>query len=382
MDAPHFNNELLLRSWHICLEVLSPNELEIAKKLLSYYDGKNFHVSSVYSSPPPDDPDIRFSQFTRKVLDFVNIGFHVTYAADALRSLVDDRRILNGVAMLAVLGCDLAMVPMYRQQVTTNHALTSRSIVEMLLRGTMDPSRLGNILNAIRMHHEDVDNNSRDFTIVCSLVRKAHQLARVKQIHEIDPDCTDEIAAWRKFKLPQYIPAKQSWYKHADSSTSMDFSWFEHETFTRELIPLINRTRPDEFIHLTKKEVALVSVETLLKIFRKIALEKGWKEILIYEGEQSERWRIVTLLTERFLSRSLLAEEYLGKDGRLGRFYVEYASGKTWTPKLIPFRLERIVSEWSIIPKNMPAWAMIKRISPPRNSTNSSDNAGWEDTEW
>ncbi|MBT0666431.1 HD domain-containing protein [Geobacter pelophilus] len=381
MDSPNFTINQLRECWDRYLRYLPPMERGIASKLLFMYDGARFYSPAVFTSPPEEDPDLRFTPFTRAGFESVPLGQHVVYAVEALARLLPASELMYSSAMLATLCCDLGKIPGIVDRLVDNHAIYGMVLSDRYyLKGLGDTLR-ENVLNAILLHHANVNSNTKDSTILCDLVRKVHQMATLTAIRELSMDLTSLIATWRRFKAEPFIHPRREWYRYVESTTPIDFSWLDPQLFLAELAPLINRTLPDEFVYLTKDDVALVSVDTFLKIVRKMALDQCWMDILVFEADHLERWRMVTLIIERFLGASdVIAIGLLGKDHRLARFDVGYRSGKRLKAKLIPINVATLgTKRLDALRKGKPAWA---RVTACRKITEKeAESVGWRDDE-
>ena len=357
-----FSQPDLQAFWATHVSNFSSQDSELALRILSHYDGQAFNVPAYLLIPDKEDPESYYPEYTREAFSFFGLGTHILYAAEALSRLTRGRSITFNMAILAIIGADIALCQTYRDRIIGSHANAGEVIMRQLFGGAhqlMYSKKYEIILNAIRYHHDEV-NNSPEFQ-VCSIVRQSFIQARVRELYDAPIDLLPLVARWRGFKSKLYRPERKTAHQfYVESSTRVDLSWLFDEMIADELRPLVNLTLPGEFIYLSRKEVLFVEVDMLFKILRKICLQNNWRQILVCEIDLAERWRLINSVVEKFMD-SIIAVEYLTRSKRIASYTFENHHGIKRELKLIPFRARQLF-DIEKLPKDRPAYASFRNF--------------------
>lgn len=336
---------------------------KIVRELLNILDREGDCPSVVNTF---NDDEGKLPKDVYDILARTSLLQHTLNVAEKMIGLLGGSGPFISKAVITALAHDLGKIPSHRKLYATgDHPLVSIGLLNQIeaFNALTDKDK-DEIFKAIKDHHR----NSDEF--LCQKLKEADQAARRKELAENSKNIVRDAAVEshteeplpesvsleepddspkESYIIPHFISEQDEGTKKRPSDTDIfgssvkpekekfniteqDIPWFDPDEFLAEIKPYINRlnggrwdafSMPDGYVY--------VQVKVLWEVAKKIARQKGHKEVLLGDADEGIRRNILFSITSRLrtdkdaIARGLIKDEFFGAP-----FVVKMSDGKQY----------------------------------------------------
>ncbi len=347
--------------------------MEICYQLLRMLEEEDPCLSVVN---PSNDVEASWDTNTYNMLGRTTLLDHSLHVGEQTISLLVNAGAHHVIpdALVAALGHDIGKLPTNRPHLYSlgEHPLAAgRVLAEIKLFGEL--ARKEEISKAIKHHH------MRPEGLIGKTLKKADQKARQMELEDAvnQQKLQAELGEETIQETPPFPAAENNLARQADADiyngdekaasrgkTSPKAikqinisSWFEPESFLKELKPYINRLEGRRFMAFSMPEgYVFFQLKVIEEVTRKLAGKAGAMDIATMADKDKSMQKVLFSVVEQFrsghdlIARDLINDQYFG-----GYFTVKMQSGKTMKGYFTPFKAEAFgsIAELESIKKGM-----------------------------